>query len=653
MGWPGVVRGLRCLVAAVVVLAGLGAVWAQEDAPELDIQAPRVDVSHARRAHRQVEDWLKEGQSSVQPATPIKVTGLFGVRITLRTRGFVIGEGKAYRTDLPAATDQPGPAVDLMVLLAQASEQAMLGVRESLADTELRALLDGRHTADRDKPTIAKVSPRILVDLELGYDLETVRLPPDALEDRVYALFAPAYHGLGFQGGQPGTWAWVWPSEVISRNISPTTQLTLGLKRAGYDREQLPDLAKPDGPGLLRFKDVHMVRPVVDLDPTALVRGKTDLPRFAVSERELEDMSDRLFEHLGRRFTLQDQVLGTYHPTSGRYDPPFADDELIALTCYALTHHSRYLSSTRPKDGGATVFAQRALKVASDLGNQLGEPGHPAEPQVVALVLLTLLETPVADADKALRDRLGNRLVDLVDSGPGEQDWKKATESLVLAALATLYDQTRDPRMGSVVGVLMNHAWNGSGAPNLSALPWLMLAHERVGDLLIDADDSGEHAAERGRRRETIASLIDRLNQRQVIERPKLGPEDVLGGFVLTTGPTDGPPNPDWHNALPLAFLAVALRDEAITQDNDKFGWLLSAGFSARFVGQLMMDETSCYYARDPKAAMGGVRMAPWDNRLALAPTAMSLIALTELQTTLTSLRPGIESQVQENTGGP
>ena len=32
--------------------------------------------------------------------------------------------------------------------------------------------------------------------------------------------------------------------------------------------------------------------------------------------------------------------------------------------------------------------------------------------------------------------------------------------------------------------------------------------------------------------------------------------------------------------------------------------------------------------------------MAPWDNRLALAPTAISLLAVTELQTSLATFRP-------------
>jgi hypothetical protein len=628
------------------------------------IDAPLLDASHALRAHRQVQDWLAAGEASVQGLQPIRVTGLFGVRLTLRSEGFMVGQGEAYRQDIPAALNAPGPAVDLLPLLAEATVQAIAGVRDSLADARLRAVLEGRYLPESRELSVAEVSSRMVIDLELGYGLRSLAVPAYAGPDAVYARFAPCYHGLGFSDTQSGAWAWVWPGEATARNISPSSQLAVGIKRLGFDRGQITQLARPGGIGLARFRTFHVVRPSPGARPMLLVRGASDRPRYAVSERGLETLGDLLIEHLSARITTDLDVRGTYLPTSGRYDPPIATDDQAALACYAMTHHSRYLTTARPNDTNAAAFARRALQVATGIGwrtiedggqpgeqagGQAGGPsGGRAGPQVAALVLLTLLETRAPDPDKDLRDRLGERLLSLVQpSGPddaagGGPQMNDASLALSALALATWYERTRDPRVGEAVWSLMDRLWDRPDhtAPNLSALPWLALAHERAADLLAQTDPSGERQAELARRRTVLAEVVERLCLSQVIERPALGPDDVLGGFVLTPGPAGSPPNPNWRNAQPMMFLSTVLRDGSVTQGRDKLGWLLSAGYSARFVGQLMMDDASCYYVRDRKAARGGVRMAPWDNRLALAPTAMSLLAVTELQTTLATFKP-------------
>ncbi len=625
---------------------------------ELSINAPLLDASHGLRAYRQVETWLsdpsvaRQGGEPGEPGgagepgagvKPIRVTGLIGVRLVFRTEGIVVGEGRAYREDMLAALDGPGEAVDLIPLLLLAIERAEVGVRESLADARLRAVLAGRSLPDDKKLTVADVSANMNVELELGYGLRTVTVPADAKPDEVYARFAPCYHGLAFVDGKRGAWSWVWPGDAISRNISPPSQLMLGLKGLGMGREAVKDLARPGGAGLARFTTIHIVRPYTGAPPTVLVRSSGKQPRYAVSERELVSMGDRLIEHLFSRITSGDQVRGTYHPTSGRYDPPVAPDDQAALACYAMVHHSRYLLDARPADQSPMVYAQRATRLASQMATRLLETQEQVEPKVLALVLLTLLETPTLESDQGLRDRLGEQLLKQVslDGADGGTRMNVGAAALSSAALASLYERTRDEALGEAVWALMDRLWVKQGkAPNLVALPWLAMAQERAGGLLADADASGDRRAELDRRRIILSRVIDLLCRHQVIERPTLGPDDVLGGFVLSPGPAGSPPNPDWRNAQPLMFISIMLRDDLATKGRDKLGWLLSAGYSARFVGQLMMDDSSCYYVRDRVGARGGVRMAPWDNRLALAPTAMSLLAITELQTSLATFRP-------------
>ena len=627
------------VLGIVVVVPGARG---QVQSAEAEIDAPLLDTSHAQRAFLMVEDWLGKDEEARQEARPIRVTGLIGVRLVLRTGGVVVGEGEAYREDVQGVLDVPGPSIDLVPLLMSATGQAEAGIRESMADAQQRAVLAGRAVQDSEKLTLTDVSSNLDVDLELAYGLHRVSIPAGAGADEVYARFAPCYHGLGFVNAKKGKWSWVWPGVAASRNIAPPSQLVLGLKGLGKRRSAIKRLGRPGGIGLARFKTIHVVRPFTGAQPTFLVRSSIDLPRYAVGERELAGMGDRLIEHLFNRFTSEGQIRGTYHPTSGRYDPLVASDDQAALACYAMVHHSRYLATIRPEDQSLAAYTRRAGQVASGLGDRMLAAGDKADPRVAALVLLTLLEAPATETDQAMRDRLGDLLLAVTADGAADGGiGNSGAEALSAAALATLYERTRDDRLGQALWELTDRFWSrGDGVPNLSALPWLALADERAGDLLADVDTLGARRAELDRRRAILSVLIQRLCQHQVIEKPALGPDDVLGGFVLTPGPAGSPPNPDWRNAQPLMFLSILLRDEKVTQGQDKLGWLLSAGYSARFVGQLMMDETSSYYVRDRVAARGGVRMAPWDNRLALAPSAMGLLALTELQTTLATFKP-------------
>ncbi len=615
------------------------------DSAEPVIEAPLLDASHARRAYTLVETWLAEPADSQTRADPIPVTGLIGVRLTLRSQGIVVGQGEVYREDLVLALDKPGPAVDLVSLLTRATDQARAGVLESLADARLRAVLEGRSLPEPIELSVADVHMRMIVDLELAYDLQSVQIPPDAQPDAVYARFAPCYHGLAFTDATTGSWSWVWPGEALARNITPPRQLVLGLKRLGIDRSHVQQLGRPDGMGLARFMSIHIVRPAADNQPVVIVRSGPDQPRYAVDERELASMSDRLMEHLYNRFTSNDRIRGTYHPTSGRYDPTIADDDQAALVCYAMMHHSRYLAEIRLFDNSPALYAHRAAQASVVLAEQALRADAQADPRVVALLLLTQLEAPAEIADQALRDRLGDLLIKLVTPmiapDADESKLKDGSAALAAAALSLLFERTRQPQAGETARAMIDRLWTRPGkAPNLSALPWLLMAHERAGVLWDGMDTDEAYKLEQARRGRVLAQVIDRLCEFQVIEKPVFGPDDVLGGFVLTPGPAGSPPNPDWRNAQPLMLLSIVLRDESVTADRDKLGWLISTSYSARFVGQLMVDDASCYYVRDRVSARGGGRVAPWDNRLALAPSAMSLLALTELQTTLKSFRP-------------
>jgi len=158
------------------------------------------------------------------------------------------------------------------------------------------------------------------------------------------------------------------------------------------------------------------------------------------------------------------------------------------------------------------------------------------------------------------------------------------------------------------------------------------LAHLRQVSLI----GSDEQASDRiDARRKGLSRLIKQLVPRQIIAPPELGSKDVIGGFALSNRPSSAPPAPDWHSAQVLALLATSMRDPKLMSDQDELGWLLTGSLTARFLGQLMMDKPSCYYVPAMDEALGGMRLSLWDNRLSISATAMSLLALTEMQTTV------------------
>ena len=138
-------------------------------------------------------------------------------------------------------------------------------------------------------------------------------------------------------------------------------------------------------------------------------------------------------------------------------------------------------------------------------------------------------------------------------------------------------------------------------------------------------------------RRSQILSWMKWLRDRQVSQppAPDAGPADVVGGFELSAAPEGTPPNPDWRSAYAVAFLASALREEGVVPAKDRLDWLLTCGLGARFLAQLMFDEPGCFFVRSLEDTRGGVRLALWDNRLAIPPTAVTLLAALELEETL------------------
>lgn len=639
LSWSNISVALKPLVRPIALWACsiTGTVIGQTIA----VEAPLVDFSHTQRAYRLVAQWLDpQSQSSSEK---IPVTGLIGVRVTLRHAGYTLGAGEMYRDDLDQALNRPGPPIDLVPLVHAATKTAITAAKQKLQDVNIRAQIEGRLGGVAKAPSLEQLGRFVLIELQIGHRLQLVRVPEDATINSIFAKFCPGYHGLRVvapNAKQPRG-SLIWPASAITANIQPDRQLRGLLANQGYDEKSIKELGRPGGPILHRFETLHIVCTQPNTAPRRLVRGNQPIEAHTVDTKTLEAMATNLARHLQERF-IQDGARGMYHPTRDRYDPILANPQQAALACYAIDRHDRSLWH-RDRNSQQQMATKIVQKVAQAIGRDALDPDGAAGPAAAALVLLTLTDSGTPQPATPLRNELGQLLLSLhnpangVDSSPEPKDVSvnQATAALMAAALAAAYEQTRVPEMAQASQAAL--ATIRQEGPRAMSLYWFTLAHRHLSKSPRGNDDPSADQAHRERSR-YIADLVKILNEQQVIESPLLGPDDVLGGFELYRAARGSPPQPDWRSTSLLAFLAAALGNSHITQDQDINGWILAANLGTRFIAQLMMDRANCFAVPNKKRALGGVRLSLWDNRLAIDPTAMGLLAMVELQESLIAI---------------
>ncbi len=626
-----------CIAGIMLLLGALTAAVADQP-----IIAPLLDGSNAEQASLMVELWLADGKipspdQLKDKAVPVR--GLVGVCVTLRSSGIMVGKGDVLRDDL-GTVDQP---TDLTAMVQRAAGTAFESLQHSLLDNNLRMVIEGRSIAAPPKLSIKDVAGRVSVDVQLAYNVEPIRLSPTDSPQRVYSRFAPDYHGLLAEDDH-GRRATIWPGNALAENTTPASQLVQLASQLGRPPLDARTLGRPKGLKLWRFEVYHVVPPVQGASYMQLVRGNMLQPPQALNEQALKDLALTMATHLQQLFTSDGEVRGTYHPSSGRYDPQLAEPNQALLAAYALTRYVRHERQLRPDDHMLAEMNRQAQNLAVRLEQSVADGSLATTPATCSLIMLTVIDNSVPPRHTDVRDRMIERLLGLLqDDGSfhNATDAKAravndSVQALSVAALAAAYAQTRRSDLVDPLRHALDQLWNQTqGNPNINALPWLAFTQDRVGELLADDD---AHIKQKQQRDTALGQLAHKLLGQQVVDSPRVGPDDVIGGFELNSGPIDSPPNPNWTTAPLLSFLSIATRHPEI-RGHDEMGWLLSAALSARFLRQLQFDMAGCYYVRSPQETLGGIRLALWDNRLTLDATAMSLLAVTDLQETLDKLR--------------
>jgi hypothetical protein len=637
---------VSCWLMAWPAAGQLEPLTAEPAGPAAALEGPRLDWPTARRAHRWVERWVAAGEEQPELADDVprlRAADAVGVRITLRSDGLVVGRGTAW-----VDPNQPRGPDDFTDLLTSATGQAVTSLRESLRHAQVRAAVRLDDDAPREGVSLRQVGREVMVGLQVARQPEPIRLAANAPPGSVLGSFVGGYHGVRMSSPLTDGPSVVWPADAVAFNLTPDQVVTRLLTRQGYRVDDLDTVARPGGPTLERFEVVHAVRYDRDRPILELVRGEQPLPPHTVNGPTLEELSLRLANHLDRRIIqVRDRgtvVRGEYEPSTGRYESAVAGDAEAALAIYALIRHAGAAGPNA--DARTQQQLDRAVDAAGALARRLASAGdQTVDAQALSLVLLSIADAPLAVADDAVRDALARRLLDLRVEGlwhDGRGRHVQPTTGVAAAAMTALHEATGRPQYADAALGAVQSLWDRTGGrPDLSALPWLMMVHTRLTPLVEDRLDQTQAMA-LAERRDGMAGVIRRLQDLQVVAPPRVGPPDVVGGIVLRPGPPGAPPNPTWSTAGTLSAIALGARDPLITGP-DAMGTILSAGLAARFLAQLTISPAGAWFAVSPPDAIGGVRLAPWDHTLPVAPTAMTLLAVTQLQETLSEMSASAE----------
>ena len=204
------------------------------------------------------------------------------------------------------------------------------------------------------------------------------------------------------------------------------------------------------------------------------------------------------------------------------------------------------------------------------------------------------------------------------------------TQAVVAAAMMRLDADAPVRRYRLIARELIDFTWREADVTNIiGVLPWLHEA-ERA---LFAADAKGGEAFAAMYPAE-LDNALNLLLTVQVVGEPRRAAADVLGGFDFSAADRLAPPNPDWRSAYALHALSAALGDPQLSPA-DRARLTDRCALAARFLAQLMFDESNSYYVRSADDTRGAVRSRLWDNQLGVTPTAASLLAVVRLNQAL------------------
>ena len=589
--------------------------------------AATLDENTIRQAYETLDTWL-HAEGPPADAQPILVEGAAAVHVTLRFEGQTIGQATAHvqrplDPSLIATTIQPAAATDITPLLRQALIQAI----------RLAAVNEPIATNQRPEDIIADLQvagpPRPIVLQSLA------QLPDQLIID---------HHGLAASFGD--AWTFQFPANSIAANLRLDNQINRLLSALELPLDRQPLIGKPDGIPLYRFDAVHIVRTSPGGPAIRMNRGNVLLSPRPINPNRIDSLIQTLADHLLQRQLPDGLFTGTYEPTPGEYKPQIAGLTDIAHATWALGRISK-LTAINPQTSqrasiAATLTGETLIRLLDD--DRLNNPAESllaGRLSPTALTLLVILETPNLPEHRNIRLRLIGALKSmrrpngsfLAQDGIPGRFATVSQQALASLALTAIYDLTREPNDLTAAHKAIEHLHTMLNDSNIhQALPWLAYAESDLARLGQPTPTFSQ-----------LPALFDSIwaaqqqpwNDPAETNRPNNAlpyTADTIGGFRFPGRLID---EPDWQTAETLNATSIIIAHPNLLPAADVPSWVLNSTLAARYIDQLSMPSTSCWYVRSPANAIGGVRVSLWDNRQPLLATSASLLAIAELRQAL------------------
>ncbi|MCE2968267.1 MAG: hypothetical protein ACK5WB_12105 [Phycisphaerales bacterium] len=616
-------RGLCSLLlpaGALGMMAALAeATFAQADIrPPTPITKPALATvpptpADTMRAYRSIRTWVDGWGLPPRPAAgdlPIAS----GANVALRLEGQVIAQGTR-------------------MALTTAGETADRAIWEAVVRTFEQA--DRRLPVERDVlrgERLRELGPSIALSLELAGAVVTIE--PKTLDD-LDAMLAPGIDGLAVRvAGTPdqsasGELEAMFPGAMLAANLAPseamrplvskaTGQPTLALLSPGELRER-------HNVTFYRFRTTHLAQPTVGVEPMFLDRGarligldrvdsRADLVAFAA------DLAGNLIR---RRYPGVEPLglFGTHLPWTGKFDPAIASIPEQMLAYRALTMFAQTPGVDPDRAREAMTLAEVLLRAAATPTDERAMAWeNPVDAAAVLLAMGDPAKAPTPEV-RRLIERCTETVLSAMSSRGGEAIPQPARAFVALAA-------TRIPVQADRARALVRDLFKGTQDDALvTHMPWLGWAE-------LDLAGSGAD----------VPAAISLRRMRDLVYVHQIRPDDagadgpdLVGGIVFTKSRN---PLPTWQAARPIAFIATMLGDPRLTAPDERSRELVRLLTSLRFLRQLQADDSTAWMQALPGSARGGIRSAPWDQRMPVDATAITLMAITESIRSLDALSP-------------
>ncbi|MBL0927474.1 MAG: hypothetical protein IBJ11_07465 [Phycisphaerales bacterium] len=545
-------------------------------------------------AYQAVESWIRAWSV---PSDPQPSPTRRPACVTLRLAGRVVGRAADFSDDGAA--------------LWRAARGAFLEAAPNLP-VERDAL-----RAQRTLETAA----RLTIDVQLAGTLEPLVGETFAAAG---AALSPGLDGVAARVG--GTIAGVFPGAMLSSGRLPDQGLRVAAGELGLPPLDLEDLRAKHGLTVYRFAARHIAQPSPGVEPMFLTRGGRVVSTAEIGGPYLRGLSNGLARHLLKHAWPGKEphgLLGDYNPLLNEFEPLIAPPFEQALAAIAL---ARFAAAPGVDADLAKRCGWLARRVVEDLADVTPQETDPmVRPLDAAAWLLAQDLAPGPAGSKDLSATVEKARARVLGCAGSDAQWREHppfARAFMAWALAEHAAQAGSPEsFARAAEQRTRELWTSTApAEFVDQMPWLAWAELRLA--------RGKPDVPAGVALRSVRADIARF---QVREDDAGADADLIGGIRLGIG---GPPT--WQSLRPAALLATMLGDARLTEPDELSGELSTLIRSLRFLAQLTIREPEGHMARDPSRALGGVRLALWDQRQPLGANALALLTLCD---TLDALR--------------